>query len=292
VSKAIHDFEAALRADPHYVRAWSALANALVVQGVFGMRPPQSVFPRAKAAALKAMELDPQSAEAHHALGHVLTQYERRFIEADEHYRTSIRLNGNDATAYMRMAINHAHLGRLQDAVAEMRHARYLEPTTIIFSANVGMMQYYARAYDEAIAELRRVIELQPDFDHAHRLLGRALLQKGDVAGALEQFSSRAQPTPGSFGDLGRAYAAARRLPEARAEIDRLHELGSRGFGVSYDVATIYASLDEIGSACDALRKALDDHSQMLGYLQVDPAIDRLRSEQCYADVYSRLHPG
>jgi DNA-binding winged helix-turn-helix (wHTH) protein/TolB-like protein/Flp pilus assembly protein TadD len=291
MAKAVQDFEAALRADADYVRAWSALANALVVQGVFGMRPPQAVFPRAKDAALKAIELDPRSAEAHHALGHVLTQYERRYIEADEHYRTSINLNGNDATAYMRMGINHAHLGQLEDALAEMSHARDLEPTTMVFSTNLGMLEYYARDYDEAIVELRRVIELQPDSDHAHRILGRALLQQGDIAGALEHFNSRSYPSPGSFGDLGRAYAAARRLPEARAEIEKLDQLGRQGFGVSYDVATIYALLNELGPACDALRRALEDYSQMLGYLRVDPAIDGLRGEPCYADVFRRLYP-
>jgi DNA-binding winged helix-turn-helix (wHTH) protein/TolB-like protein/Tfp pilus assembly protein PilF len=291
VTKAIQDFEAALRADPEYVRAWSALANTLVVQGVFGMQPPRAVYPRAREAALKAMELDPRSAEAHHALGHVLMQYERSYLEADEHYRTSVELNGNDANAYMRLAINHAHLGRLEDALAEMRHARDLEPTTLVFSTNVGMLHYYARNYEEAIVELRRVIELQPDSDHAHRILGRVLLQQGDIAGALEQFSSRTYATPGSFGDLGRAYAAARRVTQAHAEIDKLHQLGSQGFGVSYDVATIYAALNETGPACDALTRALDDYSQMLGYLQVDPAIDPLRGEPCYADVYRRLYP-
>ena len=124
LSKAVQNFEAALREDPGYVRAWSALASALVVQGVFGARPPQAVFPRAKQAALKAMELDARSAEAHQALGHVLMQYERSYNEADAHYRQAAELNGNDAATYMRMAINHAHLGRLESAIAEMRHAR------------------------------------------------------------------------------------------------------------------------------------------------------------------------
>jgi tetratricopeptide (TPR) repeat protein len=161
----------------------------------------------------------------------------------------------------------------------------------MVFSTNLGMLEYYARDYDEAIVELRRVIELQPDSDHAHRILGRALLQQGDIAGALEHFNSRSYPSPGSFGDLGRAYAAARRLPEARAEIEKLDQLGRQGFGVSYDVATIYALLNELGPACDALRRALEDYSQMLGYLRVDPAIDGLRGEPCYADVFRRLYP-
>ena len=153
------------------------------------------------------------------------------------------------------------------------------------------MLQYYARAYDEAIMELQRVIELQPDSDHAHSLLGRALLQKGDIARALEHFSSRSHASPGSFGDLQAApmlqLGACRR--HAQRSTDFISS-GSQGFGVAYDLATIHASLNEIGPACDALTKALDDHSQMIGYLQVDPAIDKLRGEPCYADVHRRLY--
>ncbi len=203
LSKAVQNFEAALREDPGYVRAWSALASALVVQGVFGARPPQAVFPRAKQAALKAMELDARSAEAHQALGHVLMQYERSYNEADAHYRQAAELNGNDAATYMRMAINHAHLGRLESR--HRRDASRAESSSRrrSYSARIWpCFRYYARAYDEAIMELQRVIELQPDSDHAHSLLGRALLQKGDIARALEHFSSRSHASPGSFGDL------------------------------------------------------------------------------------------
>ena len=287
---AVEKFEAAILMDAGYAQAWGALSRALAAQGVFGTQPPMDVFPRAKEAALKAVELDPESAEAQAALAHVLAVYDRKYPEAEEHYTLAKRLSPNTPEYYLLSSINHANLGRPQEAIAEARRALEIEPANILFSTNLGMLLYFNRSYDKAEAELRRVVELQPRFDHARNFLGRTLLAQGDIDGALTQFAGRSNPTPGSRADPGRVYALANRRAEALLEIDKVRALGTQGFGVSYDLATIYTALGDKPHACEALEAAFLDRSAFLGVLRLDPAMDGLRAEPCFADATRRLY--
>lgn len=279
------DFEAAIRADPDYALAWCGLSSALTAQGVFGFAPPDRIFPRAKEAALKARSLDPDLANADVTLGHVLVQYERRYVDGEKLYLTAIRKQPNDAPTWQRLAFVHAYLGRKEEALGDMRHAQELEPTTLAISVNVGLMLYLNRSYDQAIAQIRRVLELDPNYGYAHSLMGRVLIETGDLEGALRQIQSGSTQVPGGDGDLGRAYARAGSVAEADAELKRLKLRAADGFGVAYDMATIYAALGQSAQACKALEQALGDHSQMIGFLQLDPAMDRLRDAPCYSAV-------
>jgi tetratricopeptide (TPR) repeat protein len=249
-----------------------------------------AVLPRAKEAALKAVELDPESAEAQAALAHVLSVYDRKYKEAEEHYTLAKRLSPNTPEYYLLSSLNDANLGRTQDALAEARRAIAIEPASLLFSANLGMLLYFTRSYDEAETVLRRVVELQPRFDHARNFLGRTLLAKGDVDGALVQFAGRSIPTPGSRTDPGRVYALANRRAEALVEIERVRAQGVQGFGVSYDLATIYTALGDKIRACEALEASFLDRSAYLGFLRLDPAMDALRAEPCYAEITARLY--
>jgi len=288
--EAVKNYEAALLLDPGYVQAWGALSRALAAQGVFGTKPPMSVFPRAKEAALKAVQLDAESADAHAALAHVLAVYDQQFKLADEQYAIAKRLDPTVPEFYLLSSINKAALGQIDEGVAEARRALDLEPASLLFRANLGMLLYFARSYDEAETQLRRVIALQPRFDHARNFLGRTLLAKGDVAGALAQFAARINPSPGSNTDPGRAFAVAGRRPEAQQEIVRIRKLGAQGLGVSYDLAVIHAALGETEPACAALNAALTDHSTFLATMQLDPAMDPLRANPCFAETSHKLY--
>jgi serine/threonine-protein kinase len=290
VPEAIRNYEAAIQADPRYVRAWAGLSVSLAVQGVFGTQPPRSVYRRAKEAALHAIALDPNSPEALGALGHVLVQYERKFSEGHEHYLRAAGLAPNNAHLRMWIAINESHLGRHDRALAEIEHAIDIEPKTLAFSAVKGMLLYYRRSFDEAITLLQHLVEVEPQFDQARTFLGKAWLQKGDAERALEMFTARRTTAPGSFSDLACAHAQAGRVQEARAEIARLLALGEAGFGVEYDLAKVYVRLNDIPAARRSLERAIDDYSQMIGFLAVDPALDRLREEPFYPHVYRRIY--
>ncbi len=286
---AVEKYEAAILIDPGYARAWGALSRALAAQGVFGTQPPMSVFPRAKETALKAVEIDADSAEAQAALAHALAVYDRKFREAEDHYTLAKRLSPTTPEYYLLSSINQANLGRPQQAVNEARRALEIEPTSLLFSTNLGMLLYFNRSYAEAETVLRRVVELQPRFDHARNFLGRTLLARGDLDGAAAQFAGRTNPTPGSRTDPARVYALTGRHVEALAEIEKVRAQGALGFGVSYDLATIYTAIGDKARACEALEAAFLDRSAFLGFLKLDPALDALRTEQCFAEAARKL---
>jgi tetratricopeptide (TPR) repeat protein len=150
-------------------------------------------------------------------------------------------------------------------------------------------MLYYSRQYEAAIAHLDRLLALMPAFADAQAISGRALLHQGKVDAALARFTARNRTSPGSFGDIGRAYAMAGRRTEAHAEIENLRAKAQTGYGMSYDIAGIHALLGEFGPACDALSQALNDHSQLVGTLPLDPDFDGMREKPCVAEVTRRL---
>lgn len=287
--EATQQFETALREDPDFAQAWAGLAGALAAQGVYGYAPPDDVFPRAMQAAEQAIALDPDLARARGALGHVMVQYEHRYQQGEREYLAALRLDPADATTWMRLALVRAMQGRLDDALADMTHARDLEPLTLSFATNVGLILYLKRDYARARQELQRVLDLDPGFDSARALLGRVLLAQGDADAAIREFSTQRTSVPGGDGDLGRAYALAGRVAEARAQIERLNRRALEGFGVAYDLAGIHAALGETTQACAALRRAIDDHSQLVGFLASDPAMDALRGQDCLNAVQRRL---
>ena len=286
---AVADFKAAIREDPDYAMAWASLAGVLCAQSAFGIKPAVAVLPEAKLAAQHALDLDSELAEAHATMGHVLVQLEHRYVEGERYYQRARELNPSLGFARLWSSINFLNLGRPEDALAQARRAQELEPGNLAFSANVGRVLYYSHQYEAAIAHLDRLLTLMPTFADARSLSGRALLHQGKTEAALTQFAAQNRTSPGSFGDMGRAYAMAGRPTEAHAEIDKLRAKASAGFGMSYDIAGIHALLGEFGPACDSLNRALDDHSQLVGTLRLDPDFDGMREQPCVADVIRKL---
>ena len=285
----VADFRAAIREDPNYALAWSALASVLCAQSAFGIKTAPTVMPEAKLAAQHAIDLDSELAEAHAAMGQVLVQYEHRFAEGERFYSRARELNPNLGIARLWSSINYLFLGRADEALAQARRAQELEPSNLAFSANVGRVLYFSRQYEAAADHLNRLLTLVPTFDDARSLLGRTLMQQGKFDAALVQFNARNRTSPGSFGDIGRAFAMAGRTAEAHAEIEKLRVKHQAGFGVSYDIAGIHALLGEFVPACTALASALQDHSQTIGVLRLDPDFDGMRDEQCVRDVIRAL---
>jgi tetratricopeptide (TPR) repeat protein len=182
-------------------------------------------------------------------------------------------------------------MGRTDEALTEARRAQELEPSNLAFGANVARVLYYRRDYDGAIATVRRLLVLVPAFDDARSILGRSLLQQGQLDAALLEFNARSKASPASFGDLGRLYAASGKIAEANAEIESLRTKAGDGFGTAYDVAGIYARLGEFPAACGALDQALHDHSQSVMLLRLDPDFDAMRDQACVAEVSRSLYP-
>jgi serine/threonine-protein kinase len=286
--RAIEYFDASLRRDPRFARASAWLSDTHVLTAVFGMAPPKGAFESARRAATRAHELDPTLPDAHMAMGHVSTQFDRNFASGRGHYLRALQLDPGFARAMVQMALNVCQTGDLAGAREYIRRAQAREPGSIAINAVSGWIAYHARAFEEAERELSRIVEAAPDATLPRHFLARSMLAQkrgGEVVRLLE---GRSEPAPTSFSNLGRAYAQAGNAAGARAEIDRLEALGARGFGVGFDLALLHLELGEGDRALAALERGVDDFSQTQGYINVEPALDPLRAEPRFRAIVRR----
>lgn len=285
---AIASFQAALREDPYFSDAWAGLGETLSGAAIRHFRPTVEILNEAKSAALRAVELDPDSAPAHTVLGHVYMQYDRDYESAEKEFNRARALNDRYARLWHHLAILRAYQGRLEEALAAMRRARELEPMTLLYSANYGQLLYQSRRFDEAVTHVRTLLNSQPRLDQARSTLIRALVEQGKFAEALDQTRLKSWEAP-SLSDVGLVHARAGRRSAALQEIERIERHGREGFGVAYEVAVIYAAVGDKAAACDSLDRAFSDHSPTLGWMVTDPRLDPIRNESCYGSALARL---
>lgn len=277
--QSIGSFEKAIARDPNYPLPYVGVADGYAMLGVFGVLAPDEAFPRALAAANKALELDPELGEAHTSLAHIKGVYERDFAGAEREFQLALSLAPDYAIAHMWYGLHLAWSGRYDDGIAQLRKAQDLEPLQLGTSANIGMLFYFSRRYDEAIDQLRKVLAVEPALDHARSFLGRAYLRKGDPAAAIEEFKQRKSLSVGSYADIGMALALAGRRNEAIAELNRLIALRQERYVSAYDIAAVQASLGDADHAFEWLDRAFQERAQLRGVLGVDPSFDGLRGD-------------
>jgi DNA-binding winged helix-turn-helix (wHTH) protein/tetratricopeptide (TPR) repeat protein len=283
-------FEAALEEDPDYAQAWAALAASISVAVHTQTIPPAAGVPKARAAALRAIALDDEIAEGHVSLGEIYLSHDRNSVAAKKEFDRALELDDRSSRAWHHLAIWHADMGHVDEALAGLRRARELDPMALQWSGNYARVLYSARRYDEAIEFLKPLLAANPKLDPAHSVLAWALIAKGDLAGAEEQLRLVTVPTI-NLSDLGFLYAKLGRREDALREIERLETRGRAGFGVAYDVTVIYAALGDLERGCETLARAVDDHSVRVGWMRLDPRLDPLRGRQCFTDVEKRIYP-
>ena len=188
IKKAIEQFNAAIQADGSYAEAYSGLADSYTALGYFSYLNPNDVFPRAKAAADKALELDPTLAEAHASLGYYNLYYAWDWKESEKEFRRAIALNPNYATAHDWYSVYLLAMGRPEEAMVEIRRAQQLDPLSPLINTEIGFQFYYDKRYDEAIQQLRNTLQTDPKFPLAHLWLGRAYQQKGMYEEAISEY--------------------------------------------------------------------------------------------------------
>jgi DNA-binding winged helix-turn-helix (wHTH) protein/TolB-like protein len=291
-SRAIQYYEAAQQRDPRFALPAAGLADAWAVFGVFGILPPGVAFPRARQAALRAIALDDQLAEAQAALGHVTVQQSRDWKGGERLYRLALVLKPTYAQAVMWLANNHAYQNRIPEALAEAQQAQSLEPMSFTFAANVGLIQTLARNYDAALAQLVGLVEAAPEAVLVRNHLARVYCLRGEPRKALQVLDGYPQPVPGSFSNLGRAYALDGQVDAAQRQVERVEALGKSGFGVGYDLALIHAALGNSAAALAALERGVHDLSQTIGFLNCDPGLDSIRDDARFRAVSRQLGLG
>jgi len=286
---AIERFQAALREDPYFAEAWAALSETYVGTGTQQQMPLAQAMEQARSAALRAIELEPKLAAGHSALGTIIMYYDFDYAAAEKQFIEARAADERYARLWYGYGLLRAFQGRTDDALDYIGRARELEPMTLLYTAGYANLLYYTRKYAEAIEYVRPVLASQPRFDQLRSVLIRALIETGDVKGALEQLPLRYSEMP-MLSDDGLTYARAGRRDDAVRQLERLERHKREGYGVSYEIAIIHAALGQTDEACVALRDALADHSPTLNWLQLDPRMEPVRKASCYAEVTHRLY--
>jgi TolB-like protein/Tfp pilus assembly protein PilF len=286
---AIDSYARAVGRDPQFALAYSGLADALALQGVFGIRAPQDVYPKALDAANRALELDPGLAEAHATRGHLRVNFLYDWRGAMEDYDAAIRYEPRYPASHMWRGFWLLFVGRGDEGLAELKTARDLEPDSLALAANYARGLYWHRRYDEADAQLSRVLEMEPKSGLARSLLVSSRAAHGKFDEALALLSQAAPVGPGSRGLTGVVLANAGHGNEARAELAKLEELAKREYVSAYDLASIEAALGDADGAFAWLDRAIAERSSLLPTLRVDPVMDGLRSDPRYVTLENRI---
>lgn len=288
--RALELFQQAIAIDPNYALAYAGLADTFVLM----VEPsPEETSRRARAAALKALEFDPTLAEAHASLALVST-YDWDWIAAEKGFKQAIALNPSCTTAHQWYSVLLSFLGRHDEAIAEAKRARQLDPLSLTLSAAVGMNLCLGGYYDQALEQLLETLKLDENFYRSHLGLALVYLQKGMQEKALQEFQwlYKHSPGPEELANLGYAYAVAGKKEEARkivAQLNRLDETLRRRHGIWVQLARIYCALGEYDKAFQNLNQAFEAHSWRLADVKADRAWDSVRNDPRFQDLLLRM---
>jgi tetratricopeptide (TPR) repeat protein len=292
--KAIRYFKSAIRYDSRFALSYSGLADALTLLSFYEIARASEVMPHARRAALTAIELNSNLAEAHVSLADVLLHFDRDWDGAEREYRRAIQCNPDYALGYHWYSNLLAARGQHDAAHAAIMNALDLNPVCIITTVWAGVTSHLARQFDTAIAHYKDALELDPHFVWAHMYMGQALEQKGDFRAALREFESAISLAGGSNcvkAMKAHTFAIAGDKSSAR---ELLHEVQSTSPDSlpSYDIAAAYAALAEPDRMMSWLRKACDDHNMKLFTLPQDPRFDEFRRRRDFKEVVQRIGLG
>lgn len=287
--QAIAFFEQAIARDPNYALAYAGLADSYAVLGVFGMRAPNEVFPRARRAVEKALSIDPDLAAAHSALGHIKMQYEYDWEGAAREYARAIQLDSLLAVTYQRRGRLYALQGDIDRGVAEAERAQQLEPLWLGPRAAAAGFLYNAKRYDESIRIVEQALALDDRADGARSVLIRDLIGKRDYERALREIDKRPIQSPGSNAFRAQALALSGRRKEALAELDRVLKLSRQRYVAAYDIALIYAALADTENAFLWLKRAIEDRSTLINFLAQEPMLEALHADPRFAPLVQRI---
>ena len=288
-------FQQAIAIDPHYATAYAGLAESYILIPLFDAGSPQDYFPKAKAAAERAIELQETSAEAHTALGLLLCFSDVNFAQSEKEFKRAIELNPNYATAHhwFGNALLVA-LGRFNEAISENKRAVELDPLSLIINADLGSTFMLARQYDQAIAQLQRTLTLDNKFGYTHWNLGQALYLKGDTAAAIAEYQKARtlDDDPQIVALLGRAYADTGQKDQALELVRELEARATQQFVRGYLMALVYIGLGDKTKAIDYLEREYQNHDNIdTAWIRADPMLDPLRGDPRFEALADQILP-
>jgi TolB-like protein/DNA-binding winged helix-turn-helix (wHTH) protein/Flp pilus assembly protein TadD len=292
LSVALAYFNQAIGEDPTFAQAYSGLADTYALLGdwQYAVMTPKEALPKAKASAIKALELDSALGEAHNSLAFCLDGFEWDFEAAGKEFQRAIELNPNYATAHHWYAWHLGLLGQYDDALAEMRKAENLDPLSLIINSDLAELLLIAHSYDESIRQSRKTLEMDPNFALAHNQLGQAYLQKQMYDPAIAELEKAVQLSAGSptcEANLARAYAASGSRSGAEKLLSDLKKRSNPSASLASEIAMIYAALGNRDQAMNWLEKGYEERFNPGVLLR--PGFDPLRSDPRFETLVRRI---
>jgi DNA-binding winged helix-turn-helix (wHTH) protein/TolB-like protein/Flp pilus assembly protein TadD len=290
--RSIESFQRATIEDQQYAPAYAGLADSYALLASYGVEPAQQACPNAKAAALKALQLDEKLPESHTSMGMSSFYCEWNWQQAEQEFRRSIELNPNYPLAHTWYALELSALGRPSEAMAQIQSAYRLDPMSLSINTEIGRVYYWDRQYDRAVEAFRKAIDLDPKFARAHTRLGLALAAKKDFAGALvefEQAQTLSDPDAYLDGFIGYVQGASGNSAAARKTLLDLASRENRQFVPAFSRALISLGLGDRNGAMEWFSRSYQDRSTYMVYAKADPLLDSIRSDPRFGDLLRHM---
>src|SRR2546426_132716 len=293
-TKSVQHFQQAIALDPKFALAYASLADAYNTIGYWGYLPPKEAFPEAKRAAQMALNIDPDLAEAHGALGYVEFQYEWKFKEAESEFKEAIRLNPNSVSARLRFFEYLFDFQRTQEAQEQLERARELDPLSIQITYYYAAVSWYERDFDRAIEQLQKTISMDPNNAFAYLTLSPVFYKKKMPAQAFTAHD-KANSLEGVFSDaemaeMKNAYETAGLSAYFRKENElRQKRLAEGKYQSPLIIALNYAFAGDDSEALDWLERAVDEHTPWLPEMKIDPMWDAVRSQPRFVALLKKI---
>jgi eukaryotic-like serine/threonine-protein kinase len=289
--KAADYFTQAVQKDSRYALSYAGLADTYSLLGDAGYLPPSEAWPKAKAAAMQALEIDDTLAEAHTSLALVKEHFEWDWTGAETEFRRAIELNPNSATAHHWYGEYLANMGRTEEGLRETKKAQELDPLSLIINTTLGWQLHLAHRSDQAVEQLRKVLDIDAKFTPARRVLEAVYAQTGKQKEAVEEREKvvSLSGSPELAASIAEDFSKLGYKGVQQSWLDGLTEISKHGYVSSYSIAEGYMRLGQKDKAFQWLEKAYEEHDSGLVSVGVEPMFDPVRSEPRFKDIVRRM---
>lgn len=291
VLKSIEAFKQAIEIDSSYALAYAGIADAYFrLSNIY--LPPHEVMPKAKEAALKAVEIDEGLAEAHSSLGLVRVYYDHDWAAAEREFVRCLELDPDLVLVHQRYGSYLTFIGRFEQAIEHYEHALELDPFSLQINMNLATNYYLMGQHETAINHLQKTLELEPNYMPTHFVLGCTYIQKGDLQKAIEEFQCVYKLDEEAYmalGYMGYAYTLAGRRAEAEHLLNILYDISLRKYVSPYSMVVIRLGLGQIDQVLEMLDRLYEERNDWLVWLKVSPELKILHNEPRFQDLLKRI---
>jgi len=293
LERAIEYFNQALHLDPNYALAYTGLSHVYLLLPEYGNYQPKETYPKSKAAALKALEIDNLLAEAHVSLAQIKRRYDGDWVSAEIEYKRALELDPGHATAHHWYGYDLMCMARFDEAIREIRRAHELDPLSLVINRNLGQVFFRTRRYEQALEALKKTLEMDPNFSFTHFYLGSIYLQKSMYEEALAEFQKEKELSKGWSmrvdAWIGVTYMKMGQREKALEVLNELLEKSKQIYVPQTLVAILYFVLGEDDLGFQWLNKAYEEYDSRMRLLKIDPVFDRVRSNPRFEAILKKM---